>query len=223
MERIEQLKTMYDYARTNGLCSNRKTFAALLNMNEGNMSSAFSGNMRYLTTNLLLRINKALGDVFSTEWLLTGTEPIYKIGDNIHHNSGNVATHGAHITNITTIPPTTPAIPTTPPATPATPSATTPATSTIPTMPATPTIPTMPAIPATDDDKDRLIAQLQAQIATLQARVATLQSQIDAQHEHTDLLQALQAQIATLQAQIAELKADKQNLMQLLTNLTQNR
>lgn len=201
MERIEQLKTMYDYARTNGLCSNRKTFAALLNMNEGNMSSAFSGNMRYLTTNLLLRINKALGDVFSTEWLLTGTEPIYKIGDNIHHNSGNVATHGAHITNITTIPPTTPAIPTTPVATPTTPAATT---------------PTTPAIPATDDDKDRLIAQLQA-------RVATLQAQIDAQHEHTDLLQALQSQIATLQSQIAELKADKQNLMQLLTNLTQNK
>lgn len=182
MERIEQLKTMYDYARTNGLCSNRKTFAALLNMNEGNMSSAFSGNMRYLTTNLLLRINKALGDVFSTEWLLTGKGDMLiptpqttnmNTGDNIHHNSGNVATHGAHIT--TTAPNT---------------------------------------------DKDQLIAQLQSQIATLQAQLATLQAQLDAQHEHADLLQA---QIATLQSQIAELKADKQNLMQLLTNLTQNK
>lgn len=63
------------------------------------------------------------------------------------------------------------------------------------------------------DNKDKIIAQLQSQITTLQA-------QIDAQHEHADLLQS---QIATLQSQIAELKADKQNLMQLLTNLTQNK
>lgn len=63
------------------------------------------------------------------------------------------------------------------------------------------------------DNKDKIITQLQSQIATLQ-------SQIDAQHEHADLLQS---QIATLQSQIAELKADKQNLMQLLTNLTQNK
>lgn len=63
------------------------------------------------------------------------------------------------------------------------------------------------------DNKDKIIATLQSQITTLQA-------QIDAQHEHADLLQS---QIATLQSQIAELKADKQNLMQLLTNLTQNK
>lgn len=124
-------------------------------------------------------------------WLLTGNGDMLlpsatnvSTGDNIHHNSGNVATHGAHITNITTTP-TTPAM-------------------------------TIPATPASDNDKDRLIAQLQAQITALQA-------QLDAQHEHTDLLQALQTQIATLQSQIAELKADKQNLMQLLTNLTQNK
>lgn len=48
-------------------------------------------------------------------------------------------------------------------------------------------------------NNDQLIAQLKAQIT------------------------ALQSQITTLQAQIAELKADKQNLMQLLTNLTQNK
>lgn len=127
-------------------------------------------------------------------WLMTGNDDLLpsatnvSTGDNIHHNSGNVATHGAHITNITTTP-TTPAM-------------------------------TIPATPASDNDKDRLIAQLQSQIATLQAQLATLQAQLDAQHEHADLLQA---QIATLQSQIAELKADKQNLMQLLTNLTQNK
>ena len=103
-------------------------------------------------------------------WLMTGNDDLLPsatnvdMGDSIHHNTGNVATRGAHII-------------------------------------------------ASSDDKDRLIAQLQAQITTLQAK-------IDAQHENADLLQS---QIATLQAQIAELKADKQNLMQLLTNLTQNK
>lgn len=234
MDKSQRLNQMYEYARANGMCKNKRSFAEVLGIDSGNLSKAFGNDTKYMTDSLLIRVNNALGNVFSFDWLLTGRGDMLmpvpqtanvnvSTGDNIHHNSGNVATHGAHITNITTIPPTTPAIPTTPPATPATPSATTPATpatSTIPTMPA---IPTTPAIPATDDDKDRLIAQLQAQIATLQARVATLQAQIDAQHEHTDLLQALQAQIATLQSQIAELKADKQNLMQLLTNLTQNK
>lgn len=220
MDKSQRLNQMYEYARANGMCKNKRSFAEVLGIDSGNLSKAFGNDTKYMTDSLLIRVNNALGNVFSFDWLLTGrgdmliptpqtTNVNVDMGDNIHHNSGNVATHGAHITNITNIPATTPA----------TPSATTPATSTIPTTPSTAT----PAIPATDDDKDRLIAQLQAQIVTLQARVATLQAQINAQHEHTDMLQALQAQIATLQAQIAELKADKQNLMQLLTNLTQNK
>lgn len=131
-----------------------------------------NGTIRHLRDNLSANVKNRVSANFpqlNLTWLLTGNGEMLNgdngnNGDSIHHNSGNVATRGAHITTST-------------------------------------------------DEKDRLIAQLQSQIATLQA-------QIDAQHEHAELLQS---QIATLQAQIAELKADKQNLMQLLTNLTQNK
>lgn len=199
MDKSQRLNQMYEYARTNGMCKNKRSFAEVLGIDSGNLSKAFGNDTKYMTDSLLIRVNNALGNVFSFDWLLTGrgdmlmpipqtTNVNVDMGDNIHHNSGNVATHGAHITNITTTP-TTPAM-------------------------------TIPATPASDNDKDRLIAQLQSQITALQAQLATLQAQLDAQHEHADLLQA---QIATLQSQIAELKADKQNLMQLLTNLTQNK
>lgn len=199
MDKSQRLNQMYEYARTNGMCKNKRSFAEVLGIDSGNLSKAFGNDTKYMTDSLLIRVNNALGNVFSFDWLLTGrgdmlmpipqtTNVNVDMGDNIHHNSGNVATHGAHITNITTTP-TTPAM-------------------------------TIPATPASDNDKDLLIAQLQAQIATLQAQLATLQAQLDAQHDNADLLQS---QIATLQAQIAELKADKQNLMQLLTNLTQNK
>lgn len=73
MEKLDRLNQMYEYACANNFCKNKKTFAALLNMNEGNLSSAFSGkDTRYLTNNLLLRINVALGEVFSPAWLLYG-------------------------------------------------------------------------------------------------------------------------------------------------------
>lgn len=169
MEKSQRLSQMYEYARTNGMCRNKRSFAELLGIDNGNLSKAFGNDAKYMTDSLLIRVNNALGNVFSFDWLLTGNGEMLNgsndsTGDSIHHNSGNVATRGAHITTST-------------------------------------------------DEKDRIIAQLQSQIATLQA-------QIDAQHEHAELLQS---QIATLQAQIAELKADKQNLMQLLTNLTQNK
>lgn len=73
MEKLDRLNKMYEYACAKKLCKNKKTFAALLNMNEGNLSSAFSGkDTRYLTNNLLLRANAALGDVFNPSWLLYG-------------------------------------------------------------------------------------------------------------------------------------------------------
>ena len=130
-----------------------------------------NGTIRHLRDNLSANVKQRVSAKFpqlNQTWLLTGNGEMLVSGecngDSIHHNTGNVATRGAHITTST-------------------------------------------------DDKDRLIASLQSQITTLQA-------QIDTQHEHADLLQS---QIATLQSQIAELKADKQNLMQLLTNLTQNK
>lgn len=167
--RNDRLEMVYKYAVSTKMCKNKKTFAELIGVRDSTLSKALGGDPKYLSDVFFIRVNSALDNVFNTDWLLTGNGEMLNgnngsTGDSIHHNSGNVATRGAHITTST-------------------------------------------------DEKDRLIAQLQSQIATLQ-------TQIDAQHEHADLLQS---QITTLQAQIAELKADKQNLMQLLTNLTQNK
>lgn len=89
MERLDRLNKMYEYACAKKLCKNKKTFAALLNMNEGNLSSAFSGkDTRYLTNNLLLRANAALGDVFNPSWLLYG-EGNMLVSSNTPANYGN--------------------------------------------------------------------------------------------------------------------------------------
>ena len=97
---------MYEYARTNGMCRNKRSFAELLGIDNGNLSKALGNDAKYMTDSLLIRVNNALGNVFSFDWLLTGNGEMLNgntgsNGDSIHHNSGNVATRGAHITTST--------------------------------------------------------------------------------------------------------------------------
>lgn len=74
----QRLSIIYDFARANGFCKNKKTFAQLIDMNEGNMSNAFNNdNSNYLTDNLFIRINNSIGNRFSIEWLLYGTGDMY--------------------------------------------------------------------------------------------------------------------------------------------------
>ena len=70
----QRLLIMYDYARANKFCKNKKTFAQLIEMSDCNMSNAMNNdNSNYLTDNLFYKINAALGNVFSVDWLLRGT------------------------------------------------------------------------------------------------------------------------------------------------------
>ncbi len=99
MEKLDRLIAMYDYAVKNGLCTNRKSFAECVGINPTNISKIFHDeNGRYLTNNLLLRINTALGDVFNPAWVLYGTGEMLKesagadiVIDNSHshHNNSN--------------------------------------------------------------------------------------------------------------------------------------
>ena len=74
----QRLGIVYDFARANGFCKNKKTFAQLIDMNEGNMSNAFNNdNSNYLTDNLFIKINSSIGSAFSIEWLLYGTGEMY--------------------------------------------------------------------------------------------------------------------------------------------------
>lgn len=76
-EKGDRLKKMYDYARAKNFCSNKSTFAELVGFAPTNISRAFNGAPRYLTDNLLLRANEALGNAFSRQWLLKGEGEIY--------------------------------------------------------------------------------------------------------------------------------------------------
>ena len=71
MNKLERLDVMYEYARKNGACTNKKTFAKFLGTTESVVSRFYSGG-RELTDQFLLRVNVALGSVFSTSWVLYG-------------------------------------------------------------------------------------------------------------------------------------------------------
>lgn len=65
---LQKLETMYEYARSNGYCKNRKTLAELMGTAESAISRAFAGGS--LSTKFLLRVNEAIGGVFSPAWIL---------------------------------------------------------------------------------------------------------------------------------------------------------
>lgn len=68
MEMLQKLEIMYEYARSNGHCKNRKTLAELMGTTESAISRAFAGGS--LSTKFLLRVNEAIGGVFSPAWIL---------------------------------------------------------------------------------------------------------------------------------------------------------
>lgn len=70
--RSERIEAMYNYAKEQGLCRNRKTFAELIDANPTNIGKAFQENSPYLTDKLLHRINTSLNYAFNPAWLLTG-------------------------------------------------------------------------------------------------------------------------------------------------------
>ncbi len=58
MERVSQLKDLYNQARKAGLCFTQKEFAALIGISPTNFSSAMNGDEKYLTDNLFSKIEK---------------------------------------------------------------------------------------------------------------------------------------------------------------------
>lgn len=77
MDKIDRLQRMYEYSVENSLCKNKKEFAALVGVYASNLSKAFNGEYGFLTDKFLLRVNSALGNVFSVEWILYGTGSMF--------------------------------------------------------------------------------------------------------------------------------------------------
>ena len=76
--RANRLDTMYRYAIANELCKNKGNFAELIGITNSTLSKAFSGEEKYLSDAFLIRVNNALNNVFSLDWVLNGTLPMMK-------------------------------------------------------------------------------------------------------------------------------------------------
>lgn len=71
MLKNEKLEILFMYACEKGLCRNKKTFAEFIGVSQTNISKIFADtNERFCTNGVLLKANAALGNVYSTQWLL---------------------------------------------------------------------------------------------------------------------------------------------------------
>ena len=105
MGRKEQLEIIYDYLRSKGIVHTKKEFAQKLEMNYSSISNAFSGNEKCLTESLFVsRIGSTFSDIFSKEWLKTGTGNMLKsdgisvtIGEMVNNGSGTQKVVGLNL------------------------------------------------------------------------------------------------------------------------------
>jgi len=84
MEKKERLAKALAYLKMNGIVESQVDAARKMNAAESTMSSAMSGNEKYLNNKFLKRFNEAFGNIFSPNWLLNGVEPMlccYKNSD----------------------------------------------------------------------------------------------------------------------------------------------
>lgn len=80
-EKLDRLKKAISYLVSIGAISfqaPQKDIASKIGGNHTNISSALKGNKKYLTDNLLLRINNAFNNIFNESWLLTGEGDMLK-------------------------------------------------------------------------------------------------------------------------------------------------
>ena len=76
MDKIEKIMKMYEYARTNWLCKNKKTFAELIGVRDTILSRALAGgrdgiNLAVHKVHILRHTNDVLVDcVEDSSWLL---------------------------------------------------------------------------------------------------------------------------------------------------------
>lgn len=91
----ERLANAFDYLKSHGLAHSQQDVADKMKSDKSNLSKAFKGETRFLTDKFLRRFNSAYGDLFSEDWLLTGSGSMLRdsltgsvtVGD----NNGSVA------------------------------------------------------------------------------------------------------------------------------------
>lgn len=78
MTKLERLNSIYAYLRNSGVLHTQKQFADIIGSNKSNLSSAFSGDNKYLTDGLFLKIESAFPNIFDSNWLKTGEGEMLK-------------------------------------------------------------------------------------------------------------------------------------------------
>jgi len=90
----EILKKAFSYLRTLGKAHTQKDLAEAMQYNPASVSRAFSGDNRYLTEDFLISLNKAFGNIFRQEWLMTGEGEML-----ISQQPKTISMNGEHLTN----------------------------------------------------------------------------------------------------------------------------
>jgi phage repressor protein C with HTH and peptisase S24 domain len=68
----DSLQKAYEYLRYNGKVKTQTDVARIMEASRSNVSGAFNGDGKYLTSKFLKRFNNAFGNIFNEKWLLTG-------------------------------------------------------------------------------------------------------------------------------------------------------
>lgn len=72
------INVAYQYLRSKGVVHTQQDVADKMNVSKENISRAFNGNEKYLTSNFLDRFNKSFNMIFNEEWLKTGEGEMLK-------------------------------------------------------------------------------------------------------------------------------------------------
>ena len=80
MEAKERIKKAYDFLRSKGIVHTQQDVADIMGVKKENISRAFNGNDKYLTTNFIIRFNNAFGNPSAIKFI--GKDIIVEIKKN---------------------------------------------------------------------------------------------------------------------------------------------
>lgn len=100
---VDRINIAYQLLLKNRIVLSKKDMANKMNYNYPNVTSALKGSSKYLTESFIKEFNKAFGNLFCNQWLLTGEGKMlndgkYLLKDNsaVVNGNGNSVVSGEH-------------------------------------------------------------------------------------------------------------------------------
>lgn len=78
MEKVARFKKAYEHLKSLGKVHKQKDVSEKMEVAASNISKAFNGDEKYLTSKFLIRFNRTFGSIFNDEWLVDGTGEMLK-------------------------------------------------------------------------------------------------------------------------------------------------